>query len=68
MDAFARTAGLVAAMTHPIPDIALDDRLGIVGTTAYKRSSRDAYIQRLKTRQLVTTNQDGIRASDELFQ
>lgn len=55
-------------MTHPIPDIALDDRLGIVGTTAYKRSSRDAYIQRLKTRQLVTTNQDGIRASDELFQ
>jgi hypothetical protein len=49
---------------HPIPTPALDDRLGFVGMTGsgsvrreqltvltgYKRSSRDAYVQRLRER------------------
>jgi hypothetical protein len=36
--------------------------------TGYKRSSRDAYIQRLKSRQLVTIESRGeVRASDHLF-
>lgn len=36
--------------------------------TGYKRSSRDAYIQRLKSRQLVTIEGRGeVRASDHLF-
>lgn len=39
----------------------LDKALG------YKRSSRDAYIQRLRVRELVTTDGDGVRASDNLF-
>lgn len=32
----------------------------------YKRSSRDAYIQRLKARRLVETSSDGVRAADIL--
>jgi hypothetical protein len=35
--------------------------------TPYKRSSRDAYIQRLKARQLVKVYRDGITAADTLF-
>lgn len=40
----------------------------IIETTGYQRSSRDAYIQRLRARQLVTNEGRGdIRASDDLF-
>lgn len=35
--------------------------------TDYKRSSRDAYIQRLSARQLVSVERGEVRASDELF-
>lgn len=35
--------------------------------TGYKRSSRDAYIQRLKSRRLVITNGGGVTASETLF-
>lgn len=34
--------------------------------TGYKRSTRDAYLQRLSTRKLVKTERDGIRLSEEL--
>lgn len=36
-------------------------------TTGYKRSSRDTYIQRLTSRELLTTDRGTIRASDLLF-
>lgn len=39
----------------------LDDRTG------YKRSSRDAYIQRLKARRLVNVSGSGVSASETLF-
>lgn len=43
-------------------------RSEIDNVTGYKRSSRDAYIQRLRTRQLVTIEVRGeVRASDNLF-
>lgn len=43
------------------------DRQVIDDATGYKRSSRDAYIQRLKTRQLVKVFRDGITAAETLF-
>ncbi|MEM9354630.1 MAG: DUF87 domain-containing protein [Pseudomonadota bacterium] len=52
---------LVGAYPHPL------DREIIGEMTGYKRSSRDAYIQRLKTRKLASSNRDGVRASDGLF-
>lgn len=36
--------------------------------TGYKRSSRDAYLQRLAARQLVIAGRGEVRASDELFE
>lgn len=44
------------------------DRDQITVVTEYKRSTRDAYIQRLGTRKLITAGRDGIRASDTLFE
>ena len=44
------------------------EREAIDKVTGYKRSSRDAYIQRLKARQLVTLDRGGVRASDVLFE
>lgn len=35
--------------------------------TGYKRSSRDAYIQRLRTRELIVVDRDGVTASGDLF-
>ncbi len=35
--------------------------------TGFKRSTRDAYIQRLATRQLITITSDGVRASEMLM-
>lgn len=43
------------------------DRDAISEQTGYKRSTRDAYIQRLQARRLVSTVRDGVKASKELF-
>lgn len=53
----------VAIDTYPEPA----PREVIGGETGYKRSTRNAYIQRLSTRRLVVSFGDGIKASDELF-
>lgn len=42
------------------------DRDTLSEQTGYKRSTRDAYIQRLKSRQLVVVDRDGIQLSDML--
>jgi len=52
---------LVQAYPHTVSREIVSD------ATEYKRSSRDTYVQRLKSRRLITTNSDGIRASEELF-
>jgi hypothetical protein len=52
---------LIAA--HP----AAVDRDALTEATGYKRSSRDAYIARLKSKELVKTTSDGVKASDTLF-
>ena len=44
------------------------DRGDLSDKTGYKRSTRDAYIQRLSTKLLVYTDRDGVRASDVLFE
>ena len=46
------------------PDTVSRDALG--ERTGYKRSTRDAYLQRLGTRKLVKVERDGIRLSEEL--
>jgi hypothetical protein len=43
------------------------DRSAIDEQTGYKRSSRDAYIQRLMARRLVTIERGAVMASDALF-
>jgi hypothetical protein len=43
------------------------DRDVISTETGYKRSSRDAYIQRLYARRLIITNSEGVAASATLF-
>jgi hypothetical protein len=43
------------------------DRDAISDATTYKRSTRDAYIQRLRLRQLITVSGAGVAASDRLF-
>jgi hypothetical protein len=43
------------------------DRDKITAETDYKRSTRDAYLQRLATRQLITADRGTVRASDTLF-
>ena len=44
------------------------DREAVSDATGYKRSTRDAYLQRLTTRKLVTANGRGaVRAADGLF-
>lgn len=53
----------VAAWPEPV------DRERISEVTQYQRSSRDTYIQRLRSRQLVTEPGRGqVRASDQLFE
>ncbi len=52
---------LVREYPNEVSRDALGDEIG------YKRSSRDTYIQRLQARQLVTTQRNAVRASDELF-
>jgi hypothetical protein len=44
------------------------DREHISETTGYKRSSRDAYIQRLQARQLLEKGGGAVRATDVLFE
>ncbi len=43
------------------------DREAIGEATGYKRSTRDAYIQRLGTRKLISVEREGVTASAELF-
>jgi hypothetical protein len=43
------------------------DRDSITGATEYRRSTRDAYLQRLRARELVEAAGDGVRAVDALF-
>jgi hypothetical protein len=43
------------------------DRDTLSDVTEYKRSSRDAYLQRLKSRRLITADRGTVRASDTLF-
>lgn len=52
---------LIAAYPNALPRSDLDD------ATGYKRSSRDAYIQRLKSRRLVETRGSEVAASETLF-
>ncbi len=44
------------------------DRAEISEATGYARSSRDAYIQRLRSRQVVETVGSGVKGSDALFE
>jgi hypothetical protein len=53
--------GAVKAYPDWVPRQEIDD------ATEYKRSSRDTFIQRLRSRQLVETRTSEIRASDMLF-
>lgn len=53
---------LIESYPNPVARNELDDRTG------YKRSSRDAYIQRLKARRLVHVDGADVTASETLFQ
>lgn len=44
------------------------ERDTISDATGYKRSTRDAYIQRLSTRELVAAERGAVRASEDLFE
>lgn len=44
------------------------DREAISEATSFKRSTRDAYIQRLTARKLVIAGRGSVKASDVLFQ
>lgn len=44
------------------------DRRSISDATGYKRSTRDAYLQRLKSRRLVTIESDGVKAAGVFFE
>ncbi len=58
---------IFAILIEAYPDSV--NRDSISESTAYKRSSRDAYVQRLRSRRLVDTIGRGeLRASDELFE
>lgn len=53
---------LIEQYPDPVPRADLDERTG------YQRSSRDAYLQRLRAKQLVTEASRGeVRASEDLF-
>lgn len=56
---------ILAALIEAFPDAI--ERSSLDDATGYKRSSRDAYIQRLKSRRLVTTHGSDVRASETLF-
>lgn len=43
------------------------DRESLTEATGFKRSTRDAYIQRLRSRRLVIPDRSGVRASSTLF-
>jgi hypothetical protein len=52
---------LIQVYPNPLERNTLDE------LTGYKRSSRDAYLQRLSSRRLVTAERGSVRASDLLF-
>jgi uncharacterized protein DUF87 len=43
-------------------------RAAIDEATDYKRRTRDAYLQRLRARELIEISDDGVRATDKLFE
>jgi uncharacterized protein len=43
------------------------DRESIGAGTEYKRSTRDAYLARLRVKELIEISDDGVRATDKLF-
>lgn len=56
---------ILSAVIGFYPDAAT--KAEIDDATGYKRSSRDTYIQRLRARALVITDQAGVRAAETLF-
>jgi hypothetical protein len=52
---------LCAMYPKPVPRESIDE------ATGFKRSTRDAYLQRLAARRLVSSGRDGVIASAELF-
>jgi hypothetical protein len=59
----------VTSLTHPNGrnGIGPVSREAITDATGYKRSTRDAYVQALARRKLVTVDREGVRASPLLF-
>jgi chromosome segregation and condensation protein ScpB len=53
----------VVLLAYPQPV----DREAISEATGYKRSSRDTYLQRLASRELITTDRGTVKVSDMLF-
>lgn len=56
---------VLEATLHAYPGVM--ERAALDDATGYKRSSRDAYIQRLMARRLVTADRGAVRAADTLF-
>ena len=57
--------GVLEAVVAAYPDVI--SRPAIEEATGFKRSTRDAYLQRLRARKLILDSRDGIRASEALF-
>lgn len=57
-------AVLEPLITHHPEPVARDHLSEVTG---YKRSTRDAYLQRLATRRLIVVEPRGVRANDNLF-
>lgn len=57
----ANAPSLLSAFPKSVPRADLDD------ATGYKRSSRDAYIARMKAKRLVVIDGSAVRASEDLF-
>ena len=57
---------LLSLLLDAWPDCLSRDDLSEI--TGYKRSSRDTYLQRLRSRQLIDTSRGDPRAVDTLFE
>lgn len=56
---------ILSALIDAFPNAV--DRASLDSATGYKRSSRDAYLQRMKAKRLVEIDGPAVRASDNLF-
>jgi hypothetical protein len=56
---------VLQAAIEVFPEAVLRETVSAV--TGYKKTSRDAYIARLRARELIEAGRDGIRASEDLF-